>query len=50
MVPEGCRTVFVKGFSYDLSEDQLGDLFRSCGEIVNVRIVYNTKHKFSKGF
>jgi len=33
-----------------MNEDELGDVFRSCGEIVNVRIVYNSTHEHSKGF
>ena len=48
--PENCKTVFVKGFPYEMNEDQLGDFFRSCGEIVNVRIVYNSTHEYSKGY
>lgn len=47
--PENCRTVFVKGFPYSINEDALGDAFRSCGEILNVRIVYNSINKNSKG-
>lgn len=48
--PADCKTAFVKNFPYDFNEDKLGDLFRFCGEIENVRIVYNYVTKNSKGF
>lgn len=48
-MPEDCTTVFVKGLPYTMNEDQLGELFSSCGKIDNVRIVYNHISKESKG-
>ncbi len=48
-IPEECTTIFVKGLPYEMTEDELGDLFAKCGKIINVRIVYNSVHKHSKG-
>ena len=33
-----------------MSEDDLGNVFRFCGEIINVRIAKNYSTKVSKGF
>jgi len=48
--PVDCKTIFVKNLPYEYTEDQLGNLFRFCGEIENVRIAYNYQTKVSKGF
>jgi len=44
------KTIFVKGLPYDVTEDEVGDAFRHCGPIENVRFVYNTVQKHFKGF
>jgi len=49
-VPEGCTTAFVKNLPYKFTEDHVGDLFRGCGAIDNVRLVYNYKTQHFKGF
>lgn len=43
------RTIFIKNLPYELTEDELGDAFRHCGEIENVRMIYNSVHKHFKG-
>ena len=48
--PTDCKTLFVKNLPYDFTEDKLGNLFRFCGEIENVRLAYNYLTKVSKGF
>ncbi|CAD8117352.1 unnamed protein product [Paramecium sonneborni] len=48
--PPDCLTIFVKNLSYDLNADQIGDSFRPCGKVANVRMVYNTVTKNFKGF
>ncbi len=48
--PEGCRTVFVKGLPYDISEEKVGDLFAHCGTINAIRFTYNSVTKQFKGF
>jgi len=35
--PEGCDTVFVGNLPWDVSEDQMKDLFGECGEVLQVR-------------
>ncbi len=51
--PEGCCTVFVKNLPYrDITEDDIHDIFRSCGKIVDngVRLTRNYQTKELKGF
>ncbi|CAK83890.1 unnamed protein product (macronuclear) [Paramecium tetraurelia] len=48
--PPECHTIFVKNLSYDLNADQIGDSFRPCGKVANVRMVYNTVTDNFKGF
>jgi RNA recognition motif-containing protein len=45
-----CLTIFVKNLPYELTADQIGDSFRPCGKISNVRMVYNTVTEQFKGF
>jgi RNA recognition motif-containing protein len=40
--PADCRTVFVKGLPYSITSEEIGDAFRHCGVIENVRMVFNT--------
>lgn len=44
------RTIFVKNQPYTTNEDEVGDLFKSCGEILGVRLVYNPQQGHFKGF
>jgi len=48
--PEGCKTVFVKGLPFDITEEEVGDLFSHCGTIEGVRFTYNSVTKQFKGF
>jgi len=47
---DATKTIFVKNLPYDITEDEVGDLFRHCGAIDNVRLVYHPFHKHFKGF
>jgi RNA-binding proteins (RRM domain) len=40
----------VKNLPYDITEDEVGDFFRSCGQINNVRFVYNQTKSHFKGY
>lgn len=44
------NTIFVKNLPYDITEDEVGDLFRHCGAIDNVRFSYHPFHKHFKGY
>lgn len=43
-------TVFVKNLPYDATADEIGDFFKECGKIRDVRLVYNSLNKNFKGF
>lgn len=43
-------TLYVKNLPDDLDEDGLKDLFKKFGEITSVRIMRDSKKKFSRGF
>ena len=43
-------TVFVKNLPYDATADEIGDFFRDCGKIRDVRLVYNSVNNNFKGF
>ena len=47
---DATNTVFIKNLPYDITEDEVGDLFRHCGAIDNVRLVYHPFHKHFKGY
>lgn len=49
-VPADCKTIFVRNLPYDLTEDELGDKFKPCGDIRSIRFVYNTSTNNFKGF
>jgi len=49
-VPVGCTTIFIKNLPYDVTEDEVGDKFKPCGDIKSIRFVYNTIHNHFKGF
>ncbi len=49
-IPEHCRTIFVKGLPYKASENEVGDIFKECGGIKEVRLVKNWKTNEFKGF
>lgn len=49
-VPSDCMTAFVKNLPYDITEQEVGDKFRSCGKIKGIRFVYNSATKHFKGF
>jgi len=42
--------VFVKNLPYEAGEDEVGDYFSTCGEILEVRLVYHPVQKYFKGF
>ncbi len=50
--PENCRTIFCRNLPFSAAKEDIEDLFRSCGKIVEggVRIAWNYKTKQSKGF
>ena len=48
-IPDGCKNIFIKNLSYDLTEQELGDKFTNCGEIKSIRFVYHSKHNHFKG-
>ena len=35
---EGCKSLFVKNLPYEVTEDQVGDLFKPYGEVASIRI------------
>lgn len=49
-IPEGCKSIIVKNLTYDVTEDEVGDKFRPCGDIKSIRFVYNSKFHHFKGF
>lgn len=49
-MPSDCTTIFIKNLPYDSSEDEVGDLFRHCGKIENVRFVFHSQKKHFKGY
>lgn len=44
------KTIFVKNIPYDITEDEIGDIFAECGKIDSVRFVYNSVTNKFKGF
>lgn len=49
-VPLDCTTAFIKNLSYDMTEKEVDDKFKTCGPINEIRFVYDSQnHKF-KGF
>ncbi len=48
-ITEDMRTIFVKNLPYDCTENEVGDFFRPCGKIANVRFVFNSVHGNFKG-
>ena len=48
-VPEDCKTIFVKNLPFTISTTEIGDAFKHCGKIDNVRMVYNSASKLFKG-
>ncbi len=48
-IPDGCDTIFIKNLPYDLTEDELGDKFKPCGDIRSIRFVYNPVQNHFKG-
>ena len=49
-VPIDCMTAFIRNLPYETTEKEVGDKFRSCGKIKDIRFVYNSKNKKFKGF
>ena len=47
---EPTNSVFLKNLPYDITEDEVGDAFRHCGAIANVRLVYNSQKGHFKGY
>jgi RNA recognition motif-containing protein len=49
-VPLDCKTAFVKNLNYNITEQEVDEKFKTCGQINAIRFVYdNNTHKF-KGF
>ena len=49
-VPLDCKTAFVKNLNYNITEQEVDEKFKNCGQINAIRFVYdNLTHKF-KGF
>ena len=48
--PEGCDTVFVGNLPFDVEEDQLRELFASCGEVASIRFATAPEDGSFKGF
>ena len=48
-VPDECKTVFVRNLPYDITEEEIGNKFKPCGEIQSIRLVYNPQHNHFKG-
>ena len=49
-VPLDCKTAFVKNLNYNITEEEVNEKFKNCGQINAIRFVYdNQTHKF-KGF
>lgn len=48
-IREGVRTIFVNNLPYNISEQEIGDHFRICGKIENIRMVYNSAKGHFKG-
>ena len=49
-ISENTRTIFVKNLPYDVTQDEVGDFFKVCGKIENVRFVFNPTTKTFKGY
>lgn len=49
-IPENCKIIIIKNLSYDLTEKELGDKFRGCGDINSIRMVCHPKLNHFKGF
>lgn len=48
--PAGCRTVFVKNLPYEITEDDIIEVFRVCGPVSNVRLAVWGHTNQLKGF
>ena len=48
-ITEGVVTIFVNNLPYDITEEEIGDHFRACGKIENIRMVYNNVKNHFKG-
>lgn len=48
--PEGCDTVFVGNLPWDVDENQMYELFGSCGEVAKVRFATSPEDGSFKGF
>ena len=49
-VPEECTTIFVRNLPYDSTEEEIGNVFKPCGEISSIRLVYNHHLNHFKGY
>ncbi len=48
--PAGCRTVFVKNLPYDVTEEDIREVFKVCGPIATVRLAVWGHTNQLKGF
>jgi nucleolin len=44
--PEGCRTLFMGNLSFDVTEEQIREMFKKCGPMVAVRFLYRDNNDF----
>lgn len=49
-IPDGCSTIIVKNLDYSITEKEIGDKFKPCGNIHSIRLVYHSKLGHFKGF
>lgn len=49
-LPIDCKTVMIKNLDYSISESELAQMFKPCGDIRSIRMVYHSKLNHFKGF
>ena len=49
-VPLDCKTAFVKNLNYNITEQEVDEKFKTCGEINAIRFVYDNMTNKFKGF
>ena len=49
-IPPNCTTIFIKNLAYDITEEEIGQMFKPCGIISSIRLVYNSLLKHFKGY
>ncbi|CAG8573994.1 2749_t:CDS:2 [Ambispora leptoticha] len=49
-VPRGSNVVFVGNIPYELTEDQLTDIFQEVGPVVSFRLVFDRENNRPRGY